>query len=305
VAIIGIILSVTILALMPTMKWIAGLTLGVVLLHIALLLALSLSVLTVLPARIKEKFTDHFKKPGKSFDAGWGHGWMNGFWIVSALFLALAIHIYTSLPNLQVLAFVLFLFSLNFFIGNLIIRSREHTQVLTLPWVRLVKDDTGVILDAGCGAGRTTLALSKIFNRKIIAYDRFDSDYIAGGGNTLLEKNLKRAGIGSQVEIVKGDITVTGYPDNHIDAIVSSYMIDHLGSQKLAGLMEINRILKPGGRLLMIVLVPNLSSFAILNILSFFLTSKKAWRKLFSESNFRLVEEGEINGGGYFLIEKS
>jgi hypothetical protein len=35
------------------------------------------------------------------------------------------------------------------------------------------------------------------------------------------------------------------------------------------------------------------------------LTSKKQWKKLFTETSFRLVEEGEVNGGTYFLIEKS
>ena len=49
VAIIGIIASVMILILMPALKWVAELTLGVVLIHIALFLALSLSVVVVLP----------------------------------------------------------------------------------------------------------------------------------------------------------------------------------------------------------------------------------------------------------------
>jgi ubiquinone/menaquinone biosynthesis C-methylase UbiE len=81
-------------------------------------------------------------------------------------------------------------------------------------------------------------------------------------------------------------------------------MIDHLGDRKLGALKEINRILKPGGRMLMIVFAPNLASFAILNVLSLFLTSRKRWKKLFEETNFRLVEEGEVNGGTWFLIEK-
>ena len=132
----------------------------------------------------------------------------------------------------------------------------------------------------------------------------FDSDYIDGGGNTLLEKNLKLTGLTEQVEIRQGDITATDFEDNTFDAAVSSYMIDHLGDQKLNALKEINRILKPAGSLLMIVLTPTLGSFAILNVLSFGLTTKKKWRKLFAEANFTCVEEGEVNGGTCFLIEK-
>ncbi len=306
VAIIGIIASVMILVLMPALKWIAGLTIGVVLVHIAIVLVLSLSVVVVLPEKVKlplKRFLRQ-KGSGQKFDAGWSIGWLNGFWVVSVVFFAAAVHVYLSFPGLQLLAFFLFLLSVNFFIGNLVVRSAENTQYLTLPWVKLFNDDNARILDAGCGAGRTAIALSKIYPGKITAIDLFDSDYIEGGGNTLLENNLKRAGITGRVEIVRGDITRTGFQDGSFEAVVSSYMIDHLGDQKQHALNEINRILKPGGRMLMIVLTPTRSSFAILNVLSFMLTSRKQWKKLLEKTKFRLIEEGNVNGGTFFLIEK-
>ena len=110
--------------------------------------------------------------------------------------------------------------------------------------------------------------------------------------------------IENRVKIIKGDITNTSFPDNHFDAVISTFMIDHLGNQKLQCLKEINRILKPSGRLLMIVIVPNLTSFAIANIFSFLLSSRKQWKAYFEKSNFKLVEEADINGAAYFLIEK-
>ena len=305
IAIIGVIGSVLILVLMPQLKWVAGLTLGVVLIHIALLLVLSLSVVVVLPERLKQRLIIFLhKNRNNNFDAGWSAGWLNGFWVTSVVFLAVAVHIYITFPNLQVFAFLLFLLSLNFFIGNLIIRSPKHTRYLTLPWVNLFKEGSTRILDAGCGAGRTTIALGKIYPGKITAIDLFNSDYIDGGGNTLLERNLVLAGISNRVEVVQGDITNTDYQEGTFDAVVSSYMIDHLGDQKFNALKEINRILKPGARMLMIVFTPNLTSFAILNVLSFMLTSKRQWKKLFAKTNLRLVEEGEVNGGTYFLLEK-
>ena len=306
VAIIGILASAGILILMPGFKWIAGLTIGVLLVHIAVLLVLSLSVMVVLPEKAKVHLMQFFRKNGDEakFDAGWSVGWLNGFWVVSVVFLAVALHIYLSYPSLQLLAFFLFLLSLNFFIGNLIIRSAKNTRYLTLPWVELMNDDNSPLLDAGCGAGRSTIALSKIHPGKITAFDLFNSDYIEGGGNTLLEKNLELAGITGQVEIVRGDITNTGFRDETFQGVFSSYMIDHLGDQKLKALKEINRILKPDGRMLMIVLTPTLSSFAILNVLSLMLPSKKQWHKLFVATRFSLIEEGEINGGTYFLLQK-
>ena len=306
VAIVGIVASVLILILMPAMKWIAGITLGVVLIHVAVLLVLSLSVVSVLPEKAKLRLKGLFSKKGSNqkFDAGWSVGWLNGFWVVSVVFLAAAVHIYISFAGLQLLSLLLLLLSLNFFIGNLLVRSPKHTQYLTLPMVNLFDEGSTRILDAGCGAGRATAALGKVYKGKITAFDLFDADYIDGGGNTLLEKNLKLVGLTDQVEIVQGDITRTGFAEGSFDAVISSYMIDHLGDQKLNALKEINRILKPGGRMLMIVLTPGLSSFAILNVISFMLTSKRTWRKLFGESGFNLVEEGEVNGGTYFLIKK-
>jgi hypothetical protein len=56
--------------------------------------------------------------------------------------------------------------------------------------------------------------------------------------------------------------------------------------------------------LLMIVIVPNLTSFAIANVFSFFLTSRKKWNEYFKLAGFKLVEEADINGAAYFLIEK-
>lgn len=305
-AVVGIAASVMILVLMPQMKWMAGITIGVVLIHVAILLVLSLSVAVVLPEKAKEHLSAVFHKKEKKqkFNAGWSIGWLNGFWVISVLFLAAAVHLYLSFPDFRLLAFFLFLLSLNFFIGNLVVRSPKHTQYLTLPWVNLLPEGSLRVMDAGCGAGRTTIALARIYPGKITAFDLFNSGYIAGGGNTLLEKNLELAGISDRVEIVQGDITNTTYAEGTFDAIVSSFMIDHLGDQKRNALKEISRILKPGGRMLMIVLTPTLSSFAIMNVMSFMLTSKKQWKNLFAEAGLTLEEDAELNGGTYFLIKK-
>ena len=139
---------------------------------------------------------------------------------------------------------------------------------------------------------------------RIVAFDRFDSDYIENGGQTLLERNLKIAGIQDKVDIKKGDITDISYEPNTFDSAISSYMMDHLGRYKLDGLKEINRVLKPGGKFLLIVFVPGAATFSVFNLFCLSLTSRKGWRKLFGQSNFVLKAEGAINTGIYFLIEK-
>jgi hypothetical protein len=47
------------------------------------------------------------------------------------VFLALAVHLYMT-AGLVIPAFIAFLLSVNLFIGNLIARSKEHNQTLTL-----------------------------------------------------------------------------------------------------------------------------------------------------------------------------
>jgi SAM-dependent methyltransferase len=306
VAVTGILVSALILILMPALNWIAEITLGVVLIHIALLLVLSLSAAVVLPEKVKQRLRSliHGQQESSKFNAGWSVGWRNGFWVASVVLLAASVHVWLSFPELPLLALFIFLLSVNLFIGSLIIRAPQNNEYLVFPMVKLFPEGSQNILDAGCGAGRSTVALSKVYSGKITSFDLFDSDYIEGGGNTLLEKNLKITGISGQVEIVQGDITRTSFADSSFDAAVSSYMIDHLGDQKLNALREINRILKPGGRMLMIVLTRGLSSFALLSVLSLFMTGKSRWTKLFKEADFKLVESGEVNGGTYYLIEK-
>ena len=81
VAVIGIIASVLILILMPQMKWIAGITVGVVLIHFAIILVLSLSIAVVLPTKRKNQLLNFLHKTGNNqkFNAGWSIGWLNGF----------------------------------------------------------------------------------------------------------------------------------------------------------------------------------------------------------------------------------
>lgn len=244
------------------------------------------------------------EKKGKYY-FGWSYGWMNMFWMIGTVFLMGTVWVYCYDQTLVWLSLILFLIALNLFVGNYILRTSKKNEYMTLPFVDLFRTDSDLILDAGCGAGRTTLELAKVMkNSKIVAYDRFDADYIENGGQSLLERNLKIAGIRDRVEIKKGDITAIPDKGDTFDSAISSYMMDHLGKYKLDGLKEINRVLKPGGKFLLIVFVPGVATFSVFNLFCFSLTSRKGWRRLFGQSNFRLIEEGVINTGIYFLIEK-
>ena len=58
-------------------------------------------------------------------------------------------------------AFILLLLGASAFAGNLVMRSFRSADHVVLPMVELVRGDDDLILDAGCGAGRTTIALRR------------------------------------------------------------------------------------------------------------------------------------------------
>jgi ubiquinone/menaquinone biosynthesis C-methylase UbiE len=241
------------------------------------------------------------------FNFGWGKTWTFGFLSGGVIFLVLAIAIYEFSPSIRIAALLSFLISLNLFAGDAILRLvNRMTSELVLPFVDLFTSYQDLVLDAGCGHGRTSIAISKIAKKaKIVALDRFDANYIENGGKTLLEANLKTANITDRVKIVQGDVTNLKFDDNTFDTLVSSYMMDHLGEKKRSALKELNRVLKPGCKFLLVVIVRNYATFAIASFFSLFtMGTKESWRKLFRQTNFDLVEEGDINGGAYFLLKK-
>jgi ubiquinone/menaquinone biosynthesis C-methylase UbiE len=171
--------------------------------------------------------------------------------------------------------------------------------------VDLIRGDQDLVLDAGCGAGRTTIALARGLKAgRVVAVDRFDAGYIDDGGRKLLERNLRLAGLTDRVEIQAADLTALPFPDGRFDAVVSTHVYDHLGDKKEQGLREAVRVLKPGGRFLMAVWVPGWTMFTVANLLSFFLTSKARWREMAGRAGFTVVDEGAFNHAWFVLLEK-
>jgi SAM-dependent methyltransferase len=87
--------------------------------------------------------------------------------------------------------------------------------------------------------------------------------------------------------------------------MISSYMFDHLGPDKRKALTESYRILKPGGRFLLIIAVRSYSTFGIASILSLFFPARATWKKWIEQSGFKMLSDGNINEGAYFCFEKN
>jgi SAM-dependent methyltransferase len=303
----GIVLAALLYIHLPKLKIVSGAVLLFALAHLIIAGLIVMSVYLASPQKLIYRIYGKRKMQNMEgrYYFGWSFGWMNVLWVGALIFFIASIMVYLLNTGLLWLSIILFLNSVNMGAGSFIIRASKQDKYRVFPFVDLFPSGSSNVLDAGCGAGRSTLALSAIMKTgQITALDRFDSDYIDDGGKILLERNLKIAGISDRVEICQGDVTAMEFPENTFDAAISSFMIDHLGKYKLDALREINRVLKPGGRFLLIVFIPNYATFSVFNILCLSLTSRKGWRDLFVKSGFKVKDEGIINSAAFFLVEK-
>jgi SAM-dependent methyltransferase len=304
---ITIILAVIMIILLPQNKSYSLLFLGVAGGHVIIALIAVFTGWLLLPDKLLQKIWK--RKTVEGFDFGWSSKWLNSYVIASVLVLLISIYVFFSFEGSPVLQLVwyslLLLFAVNLFIGNVILRNSNRQARITLPMFTLLPEGKGMVLDAGCGAGRTTIALaSALPDAKITAFDKFDASYIEGGGINLLKRNISLAGIEKRVIIDKGDITKTSFSNDCFDAMISSYMFDHLGPHKREALKESFRILKPGGRFLLIIAVRSYSTFGIANLLCFLFPSRAKWKEWIKQNGFTLICDGKINEGAYFCFEK-
>jgi SAM-dependent methyltransferase len=308
VGVVGLAVGLVLLFVFPSLNALSGAILLVALLHLVGGLVLLASLYAFAPRRFA-RVVDRLRSRGaetraNEFDFGWSVGWMNGLWIAGAAVAAFALSLQVAFPSWWPLSVVLILLSVNFFIGNLLLRSSKHRDYVVLPMVDLLSSNEDQVLDAGCGAGRTSIALGRVLGSgNIVALDRFDASYIDDGGRSLLERNLALAGLAERVRIQPGDITEMPFEDGTFHSAVSAHVIDHLGKYKEQGLAEIRRVLKPGGKFLMVVSVPGWALFAVANVLSFRLTPKRVWREIAQRVGFSIRDEGTFNSAWYVLLE--
>lgn len=307
IGVLGLIAGLLLLVYVPSLKAISSSLILLAVFHLiggAVLLA---SVYALALRRVLRRLGRKNNKPGAGnrYDFGWGPEWMNGLAVFAIVAVSGAVAVQVAAPNWWPAAFMMLVLGAIFFVGNSIMRSFRRYDHVVLPMVDLFQSDRDVVLDAGCGAGRTTIALGRALrDGRVVAVDRFDADYIDDGGRALLERNLHIANLSTRVEIKTADLTALPFADNSFDGAVSTHAIDHLGKSKEHGLREIFRVMKPGTRFLMGVWVPGWTMFAVANVLSFFLTSKQGWRAMARRAGFEIVDEGVFNYAWFVVLKK-
>lgn len=116
-------------------------------------------------------------------------------------------------------------------------RAEADARVMHLPAI-----PDGRLLEIGFGRGETLKRLQSL-GWNTVGVD-FDPSAVA---------NARAKGL----DVHLGDVASQGFAANMFDAVVSSHVIEHV-SNPLALMRECNRVLKPGGKL--VVLTPNINS---------------------------------------------
>ena len=241
-----------------------------------------------------------------AYHFGWRSGWMIGLGIAATITFGLAILINVQWPYFWPIGLLAAILATLMLVGNIVASSFSNPSMAVLPMVKLLDDPNGIILDAGCGSGRTLFAANKAYGKaRFIAIDRFDAHYISEGGRELLAHNLNLAGMTDRVEIREDDLSSLSISDHSVDAIMSTAVFDHLGPLKNKAMAEAFRVLKPGGRFFMAVWVPSWSMFVVGFAFAFLLTSRSAWKKIGKRSGFDIEHEGSINGSWFVVFSKA
>jgi demethylmenaquinone methyltransferase / 2-methoxy-6-polyprenyl-1,4-benzoquinol methylase len=126
------------------------------------------------------------------------------------------------------------------------------------------------ILDVATGTGDLALAALKLGPSKITGID-ISEKMLAIGREKIRKKNAD-----GRIELLKGDSENIEFPDSHFDAVMVAFGVRNF-SNPLAGLIEMCRVTKPGGILMVLEFSKPLSfpfrqvyNFYFFNILPFF-----------------------------------
>lgn len=106
--------------------------------------------------------------------------------------------------------------------------------------------DGGSIVDLGCGTGDFTIEAAKTVGPRgsVVGVD------LSEGMLSVARRKLARAGL-NQARVVKGNAQTTGLPEASADAVTMGWVIRNVGDRP-AAYREIRRVLKPGGRLVVL-----------------------------------------------------
>jgi SAM-dependent methyltransferase len=184
---------------------------------------------------------------------------------------------------------------------------------LKLPTERFLAAGGGRVLDGGAGSGRAALmVLEARLAATVVAVDLYEG-YFGIEDNTpaRLMANAEKAGVADRVEARVGDLRELPLEDASFDGAVSAFVIDHLSAEGIErSLAEIERVLKPGGQFLLMVINPDpwvRIAYPFFVHHGYFggRTSHDLWRRRLEEAGLGVVESGTVPATLWILAERA
>jgi len=225
--------------------------------------------------------------------------------IVVTIFIGISITIFFwQLPGILIMCF-----SFYAFLSFMIMQWRVgRSETWRLPEILKLRGDERV-LDVGCGLGRMTIAVAEQLNNgEVIGIDIWDKMEIPGNSPDNAYANAKIEGVQDKVGFKTGNVLNLQFPNKYFDLVTSSSVINnlHLKADKMRALTEIYRVLKPGGKFLMIEPLRNLRNFFFgwtpLGV--WMLLPKGSWVDFLENSGFINLKYVYQDGSGIFLARK-
>ena len=131
-------------------------------------------------------------------------------------------------------------------------KVRERDRHLDrLPWRG---DET--VLDVGCGRGLFLIGAAKRLDNggKAVGVDLWRAEDLAGNSPDATLANARLEGVADRVEVKTADARQLPFPDGTFDAVVSRAALHNIyrADERAKAVAEIARVLKPGGRVLIV-----------------------------------------------------
>lgn len=116
---------------------------------------------------------------------------------------------------------------------------------------KINRNENYIGLEVGCGNAFQSTLLASV-SKRIFATDLFDKDgHTHSPGMNKAQELISRLDI-RNVTLVSCSASALPFSDSHFDFVFSSSALEHIRDRK-AALYEMGRVLKPGGRLILIV----------------------------------------------------
>jgi len=164
------------------------------------------------------------------------------------------------------------------------------------------------VLDVGSGTGRTAVQIAKrLTTGKLVGIDIWDTMELGGNSPERAYTNAEIEGVKAKVEFKFGNVLEIPLDNNVFDIVTCSSVLNNLPGEKnrIKALKEIFRVLKHGGKCMLLEPLRNLRTFCAFTPFAVFQLGKKEhWENYAETAGFSKVRFHDEKGIGIFILEK-